>query len=162
MNIREDIINTIKHNDPLDGPMVLIPGKIFSKLLNPDQSQENEVTEDGHIFPWTMDENTIKYIMENNGELISVENLMPEEILIIKKYLIDKDNSGHTHEVIEIRSKAAEGDRYLRRGEPTLEELMQQRIKSTGKGVQEMLKDGTYAEFCDSTRAEHQNITNNQ
>lgn len=160
MDIREDIISNIRHNDPLAGPMVLIPGKVFSKLLNPGQSQEPETTKEGHIFPWTMDEHTIKFIMENNGDIITVDSIVPEEILVVKKYLLENDNSGHTHDVIEIRSGMAKGNRYLRHDEPTLEEFMSLRLKETGKDVSQLIREELYGEFCSDTRAEYLTIIN--
>lgn len=160
MNIREDLRSNIRHNDPLAGPMVLIPGKVFSKLLNPTQSHEPETTVEGYVFPWSLDEHTIKYIMENNGDIISVENIVPEEILIIKKHLLDSDNSGHTHEIIEIRSGTAKGTRYLHHDEPTLEEYMSQRLKATGKGVSQLIKENLYGDFCTETRADYITIIN--
>ena len=160
MDIREDIISNIRHNDPLAGPMVLIPGKVFSKLLNPGQSTEPETTKEGYIFPWSLDENTIKYIFENNGDIIAVDNIVPEEILVVKKYLLENDNSGHTHDVIEIRSGTASGSRYLRHDEPTLEEFMSLRLKETGKGVSQLIKEELYGDFCSDTRAEYLAIIN--
>jgi hypothetical protein len=160
MDIREDMISNIRHNDPLAGPMVLIPGKVFSKLLNPGQSQEPETTKEGYIFPWTMDEHTIKYIMENNGDIITVDSIVPEEILVIKKHLLDYDNSGHTHDVIEIRSGTAKGTRYLRQDEPTLEEFMSLRLKETGKDVSQLIREELYGDFCSDTRAKYLEIIN--
>jgi hypothetical protein len=160
MDIREDMISNIRHNDPLAGPMVLIPGKVFSKLLNPNQSQETETTKEGYIFPWSMDEQTIKFIMENNGDIITVDSIVPEEILVIKKHLLDYDNSGHTHDVIEIRSGTAKGTRYLRHDEPTLEEFMNLRLKETGKDVSQLIREELYGDFCSDTRAEYLEILN--
>ena len=160
MDIREDMISNIRHNDPLAGPMVLIPGKVFSKLLNPSQSQEPETTKEGYIFPWSMDEQTIKFIMENNGDIITVDSIVPEEILVIKKHLLDYDNSGHTHDVIEIRSGTAKGTRYLRHDEPTLEEFMNLRLKETGKDVSQLIREELYGDFCSDTRAEYLEILN--
>jgi hypothetical protein len=160
MDIREDMISNIRHNDPLAGPMVLIPGKVFSKLLNPSQSQEPETTKEGYIFPWSMDEQTIKFIMENNGDIITVDSIVPEEILVIKKHLLDYDNSGHTHDVIEIRSGTAKGTRYLRQDEPTLEEFMSLRLKETGKDVSQLIREELYGDFCSDTRAEYLEIIN--
>ena len=160
MDIREDMISNIRHNDPLAGPMVLIPGKVFSKLLNPSQSQEPETTKEGYIFPWSMDEQTIKFIMENNGDIITVDSIVPEEILVIKKHLLDYDNSGHTHDVIEIRSGTAKGTRYLRQDEPTLEEFMNLRLKETGKDVSQLIREELYGDFCSDTRAEYLEIIN--
>ena len=159
-DIREDIISNIRHNDPLAGPMVLIPGKVFSKLLNPALSTEPETTKEGYIFPWSLDENTIKYIFENNGDIIAVDSIVPEEILVVKKHLLDYDNSGHTHEVIEIRSGTAKGTRYLRHDEPTLEEHMSERLKATRKGISELIKENLYGDFCTDTRAEYLEIIN--
>lgn len=155
MNIREEITNTIRHNDPLAGHMVLVPGKVFEKLLLPNKSQDPIPGEDGYDIPWGLEESTIKYIIENEGELIGVDDVTPDEIIVVRKYLIDKNNPRSPHLIHEIRCANAKGHRYLRHDEPTFEEFLFKRMRDIDTNMEKLLKQGTYVQFTEDLLKEY-------